>query len=210
MKVDIFIAYAPVDKDEAYLLEIEKSILFLKKSNTKYKELNLNHRGFISAGAVIQEEVKDYLNSSDLILPLFSMDFLANATEPAFKSEFNNVIKKHKDGKATVIPIVLRVCPWQDSYFKILSPLPKKGIPIQKWEIDDEAYTDIYNGIKKVVDEIIENKKDNINEETESEGGKIFRINKNKPRGTDFTRFMDAISNPLNWDFVRYKTGSYY
>jgi len=60
---------------------------------------------------------------------------------------------RNKCGEARLVPIILRKCDWQSASFGKLLALPKDGTAITLWDDRDEAWTDVLNGIRKVVDE---------------------------------------------------------
>jgi TIR domain-containing protein len=72
--------------------------------------------------------------------------------------EVAEALKRHKAGEATVIPVILRPCPWQE-LFGHLQAVPKDGRPITKWENQDEACLDVANRIVEVVRSFDETRK---------------------------------------------------
>ncbi|NJL50146.1 MAG: hypothetical protein HC929_25600 [Leptolyngbyaceae cyanobacterium SM2_5_2] len=64
-------------------------------------------------------------------------------------------VQRHYDGTARVIPIILETCGWQYSDFKQLQVLPKDGKPVTRWEDRAEAFFDVEESIRRVVDALI-------------------------------------------------------
>jgi hypothetical protein len=63
-------------------------------------------------------------------------------------------LRRHRDGSARVVPIILRPCAWQTAPFADLQVLPKDGRPITLWPNQDEACLDVAEGVMNVVREI--------------------------------------------------------
>ncbi len=58
---------------------------------------------------------------------------------------------RHRRREATVIPIILRPCDWQDMPFAGLQGLPKNARPVTAYPNADEAYMEIVAGVKRVL-----------------------------------------------------------
>ena len=61
-------------------------------------------------------------------------------------------VERHHEGTARVIPIILEACSWKYSNFKHLQVLPKDGKPVTSWDRRAEAFFDVEEGIRRVVD----------------------------------------------------------
>jgi formylglycine-generating enzyme required for sulfatase activity len=64
-------------------------------------------------------------------------------------------VKRHYDGTARVIPIILETCGWKYGAFSQLQVLPKDGKPVTRWDDKAEAFFDVEEGIRRVVDALI-------------------------------------------------------
>ena len=53
-----------------------------------------------------------------------------------------------------MIPVILRSVDWQGALFGKLQALPEDAKPVKRWEDQDETFTNIAKGIKKVVEEL--------------------------------------------------------
>ncbi|WNZ48686.1 TIR domain-containing protein [Leptolyngbya boryana CZ1] len=93
-------------------------------------------------------EVSEQLKRSQIILLLFSSDFLA--TNYAYGEEVNYALKKHDSRKARVIPIILRPVDWSSEPFRKLQSLPRDGKPISTWSDPDEAFVEIASTIRQI------------------------------------------------------------
>jgi len=60
-------------------------------------------------------------------------------------------LRKHEQGKAHVIPIILRAVERQGTPFAQLQALPDNATPVTSWPNRDEAFVDISKGIRKIV-----------------------------------------------------------
>jgi hypothetical protein len=67
-------------------------------------------------------------------------------------------IQRHDQGTARVIPIILKPCDWQTTPFGKLKAIPKDGKAITTWENRDEAFFNVVQEIRRVV-EALQSKK---------------------------------------------------
>ena len=104
------------------------------------------HDRKILAGDIWDDKIKEYLNKADIIVLLISQDYLASS---ACDGELKYALE-NKDRKI-IIPIILKPCTWKDSKCYIIQALPKDGKPIELWDNKEEAWLNIYEGIKAVV-----------------------------------------------------------
>jgi hypothetical protein len=107
------------------------------------------HSDEIIAGQDWKKEIEEHLKQADVILLLVSFDFLKS--ELCYDIEIQPAIERHKEGKARVIPVILRTCPWQHESFGHLKALPANGKPVKKWTDVDDAYNNIIEGIRKAI-----------------------------------------------------------
>ena len=93
------------------------------------------------------------LNRARIILLFVSPHFIES--EYIYNVEMNEALRRHEQGKAVVIPVILRPCPWQDLPFGHLRALPEDGRAVTQWENRDEATLSISTEIMRVVKDII-------------------------------------------------------
>lgn len=150
--IKLFYSYS--EEDEEYRLEIEKSLRMLERYNGL---LTWSFRK-IPPGKDWDKTIKAELESSDIILLLVSRDFLAS--DYSFDIEVKRAMELYEEGKAIVIPIILRDCDWkhENCPFKELEGLPEKAKPIKDWEDKDRAYNDIAQKLKLSINEVIQKK----------------------------------------------------
>jgi hypothetical protein len=93
-----------------------------------------------------------HLESANIILLLVSSDFLAS--DYCYDIELKRALERHERNQARVIPVILRSVDWHDSTFGKLSALPKDGKAITSWQDEDEAFTDVVKGLRRVIDNL--------------------------------------------------------
>ncbi len=63
-------------------------------------------------------------------------------------------MERHNCGEARVIPVILRPVMWEIALFGRLQALPTDGKPVNMWKNQDEAFRNVAEGIRRVVDEL--------------------------------------------------------
>lgn len=146
-KISIFISYAHADED--LKKELDKHLVGLKRSG---KIETWNDRQLI-AGQEWDEVIKTELERSDIILLLISIDFIAS--QYIWDKELATAMKRHEEGTARVVPIILKSCLWQEMPFAKLQALPRNAKPVTSYAIDDDAYTEISVSLNQLVNSMI-------------------------------------------------------
>ena len=144
--VKVFYSYSHNDED--FRMELEKHLSLMRRQG----EIAGWHDREISAGTEWKNTIDKHLESAEIILLLVSADFLAS--DYCYEIEMKKAMERHIEGKARVIPVILRKCDWSSAPFGKLQALPKNAKPIKGWEDRDEAYNDVVTGIRKAVAEI--------------------------------------------------------
>jgi hypothetical protein len=121
----LFYSYA--HKDELLRDELDAHLSSLKREGF----ISEWHDRKIRAGDEWEHAIDENLNSAEVILFLVSPHFLASAY--CRDIEVKQAMKRHMDGLATVVPIILKPCIWTNEEFARLEPLPKTGRPISEW-----------------------------------------------------------------------------
>ena len=106
----------------------------------------------ITAGEDLDPEIEEQLRASAVILLLVSVDFLAS--DYCMSTEIKLAMELQQRGTLRVVPIILRPCEWKGEEFARFCALPKDACPVTKWENYDDAFLDVLQGIKKVINEI--------------------------------------------------------
>ena len=140
--------YSYCHKDEHPRERIEKHLSILKDEG----HIDEWHDRRILAGQNIHKEIDTHLETSDLILLLLSPDYFASRE---CNREMRKALEQKEKTNATVIPVIARPCAWKDRQtISHLRAIPKDGKPITKWDNEDDAFLDIYENIKAIVDAI--------------------------------------------------------
>ena len=143
-KLNLFISYSHEDEDLKNMLDKHLSML---KRLDKIKVWN--DRKLIP-GQEWDDEIKNELANAHIILLLISADF--NNSEYIWEKELVAAMKRHQEGSARVVPIILRKCEWQQMPYAKLQALPKGAKPVTEFSQRDDAFTDIAAGLRTVVD----------------------------------------------------------
>ena len=149
MKARIFISYAHAD--EELKEELDKYLKVLKRSG---KIESWTDRELI-AGQEWDEVIMFELAKANVILLLISVDF--NASDFIWDKELAAALKRHEEGTAHVVPIILRKCEWLTLPYAKLQALPRNGRPVTEYANRDDAFTEISAGIRQLVDSITTN-----------------------------------------------------
>jgi tetratricopeptide (TPR) repeat protein len=146
--VEIFYSYA--HKDEDLRNELEKHLALLRQQGL----IAPWHDRKIVPGTDWAREIDIHLNSADIILLLISADFLAS--DYCSGIEMKRALERYEAGEARVVPILLRSVYWKNAPFAHLQALPKEGKPVDSslWHNHDEAFTNVVEGIHKVIEQL--------------------------------------------------------
>ncbi|AUT00751.1 hypothetical protein CLI64_10265 [Nostoc sp. CENA543] len=144
----VFISYS--HKDEPLKNELIKHLIILKRD----KVISLWHDREISPGVEWDQQINANLQTADIILLLVSSDFIAS--DYCWGVEVNTAIARHNAGNARVIPVILRNVMWQSAPFAKLQALPTNAKPVKSWPHEDDAFTDIAQGIRDAAKELIQ------------------------------------------------------
>jgi len=144
--VEIFYSYAHKDERLKKKLEIHLSLLKQEGLITGWYDRE------IRAGAEWASEIEAHLNSAHIILLLVSPDFMAS--DYCYSIEMRRALERHESQETCVIPVILRPTDWERAPFSKLQALPADRRPITRWSDRDEAFLQIAQDIRKVVEEL--------------------------------------------------------
>lgn len=146
-RVEVFCCYA--HEDQKLLQELKKHLMPLDREGliTLWADIDMN------AGAEWEQEIHLHLNTSHIILLLVSSDFMAS--DYCYSTEMQRAFERHEHDEARVIPIILRPVSWQKTPLSKLQALPKDANPITKWPNQDEAFNDVSEKLREVVEAIL-------------------------------------------------------
>lgn len=137
--IEIFFSYA--HEDEA-LMDVVRLQLVVRE---RLGEIVKWHDRMIPAGDEWRTEIDDRIERAHVILLFMSPHFLASRY--CYEIEGEIALRRHREGNARVIPVVLRACDWTITPFGELQALPNDGIPITQWPNMDQASLDVARGI---------------------------------------------------------------
>src|SRR6266851_1717169 len=147
MPVTIFFCYAR--EDEALLNKLKTHLRPLQRQGL----IDVWYDRDISAGTEWEQEIKEHLNSAQIVLLLVSPDFMDS--DYCYSVEMKRALERHARGETQVIPIILRSVYWQ-GVFGNLQALPTDGKPVKgpHWHDQDTALNDVTKGILKAVKQL--------------------------------------------------------
>ena len=138
--------YSYCHKDAQYREAMEVSLATLKRDGLLREWSDQK----ILPGQSISSEVMDKMESADIIVFLFSPDFI-NSTECMKEWDYAKTLASR--GKPLFrIPIIVRACAWQDVLGEDdVKALPDDGKPVSSYPDPDVAWQEVYEGIKSIV-----------------------------------------------------------
>lgn len=140
--IEVFYCYE--QKDEALCNELEKHLGALKRLHV----IKNWHPRDIQPGTDWEQEIYAHLDIAHLILLFISSDFIDS--DYCHKAQ-KRALERQKQGKAKVIPILLRYVNLEETPIASLSILPTGGKPITSWSDRDAAFADVSKSIQEVI-----------------------------------------------------------
>lgn len=141
----IFYSYADEDEEFRQILERHLSSLRWQGAIVEW------HGHKIIPGANREHIRNEHFAAASIILLLISAYFLASEYH---WTEMQKALEKHESGEARVIPILLRPVDWARTPIARLQYLPRNGKPVARWEDPDQAFADIAQEIRSVVEKL--------------------------------------------------------
>ena len=142
--IRLFYSYS--HKDSPFREKMEKTLKLLEE-NDGLKQWSDRS---IRPGEHISDTIKQNMEKSDILAFLISNDFLAS---DACKEEWNYAKTLAKNRNSSRIPIILKECPWQNfDDMQSMMALPQDGKPVTKFGDREEAWRQVYEGIKNVIE----------------------------------------------------------
>ena len=105
------------------------------------------HDAEMIGGDKWREEIFKHLADSDILLYLVSAASLAS-------KNCNKELAEAVSSDIRIIPIILEHCDWKHHQLSEFQAFPDKGKPISEWQLEDKAWQDVVNGIRKTVDKM--------------------------------------------------------
>lgn len=166
--VELFISYS--HKDEELRQQLDKHLASLKRQ----KVIEAWHDRKIEAGMEWAKQIDDNLNKADIILLLISPDFISS--NYCSEIEMEQAIKRHEAGEAIVVPIILEPCDWRWLPFSKYQAFPKNAKPITTWTNANEAFLDVIQGIRIVVERLFEERQQKFKEKETAQARYLQKV----------------------------------
>jgi hypothetical protein len=141
--IEIFFSYA--HEDEALMNSVRRQLILYEREKIIVKWYDRK----ILPGEEWEGQIDERLQRASIILLFVSPHFIESRY--CYNLEMAAALHRHEAGQATVIPIILRPCPWRDAPFRHLQALPKDGRAITLWPNRDQACLNVAEGIMQVV-----------------------------------------------------------
>lgn len=142
----LFFSYSHVD--EPLRDQLEKHLSALQRQGI----ITSWHDRRITAGTDFADAIDEKLDSADVILLLVSPDFIAS--DYCYEQEMKRALRRHRQGLARVLPVILRPCDWHGLEFGSLLATPTDGKPITKWPNVDDAFLNVVVAIKMALNDL--------------------------------------------------------
>lgn len=144
--VRLFVSYSY--KDHRLVSELMEHLAVLKQQGV----ISVWWDREISPGEQWKRDLDRHLEEADIILLCLSADFLGS--EYAQGVEVKRALQRQEEGKARVVPILLRPVLWQESPFARMQVLPRDAKPVTRHEDVEEVWTDISREINSMAQAI--------------------------------------------------------
>ena len=148
--LEIFISCVETDDDHRTALSMHLAAL------RKEKLIIIWHKEKMLPGDDTKTTARSHLDSAAIILFLVSARFIDSEDAD---TEVRYAMERQANKSARCIPVILSYCEWQNMPFGKLKPLPTDGKPVTKWDDRDEAYKNIVQGIRTVIEHMRSEKK---------------------------------------------------
>lgn len=142
--MNVFVSYSHVDEKE-FKDELEKHTASLRRNGM----ISTWHDRKITPGQNWKEKIDGNIKDADVILLLISSDFMHS--DYCYDVEMEEAMRRHNNNEAIVVPIILRHVDWSNAPFARLQVLPEGAIPIKSWPDRDQAFTNVVDGLRKII-----------------------------------------------------------
>ncbi len=161
-KLKLFICYSHKDNssDNPYVEQFKEHIAPLKDLIEEWYDRE------ILPGDDYQNQIDNNLEEADIICLFISSHFFYS---DSCKKEKKKALELREQKGIPIISIILSDCGWlDDEDISKTLVLPTDGEPVSSFQNRDEAWYDVYIGLKKVIEEEIKIKQLKITEEFEN------------------------------------------
>ena len=146
---NVTLFYSYCHKDAQYRTNMEISLASLKKKGLLFDWSDQN----ILPGQNISMETRGKMGEADIIAFLFSSDFIGS---DACMEEWDYARQLENQGNSVFrIPIILKDCAWKDELADDdIKALPNDGKAVAVFEHQNQAWLQVYEGIKAVINQL--------------------------------------------------------
>ncbi len=142
-KINIFISYSNQDIKFKEKLDSYLSIL------TNGDKINTWSESEINEGE-LYEHTSEKIEESDIAILLISPDYIDS---DFFWNQIEYFTERHENGTITMIPVVVRPCIWKRLLKGDIKILPHNGVPLNKHENLELAYSQIIKELKEAINQ---------------------------------------------------------
>jgi hypothetical protein len=146
----VFVSYS--HKDKEFASQLSTSCAQLRRDGW----IDLWSDAEILPGGNWRKEIYSALEQADLVLFLISPDFIQS--DFCYGIEMRRALERHADGRARVIPIVIRATDTAGAPFAQLQMLPTDSKPITGWTDRDSAWLDVARGLRRLLEALARSK----------------------------------------------------
>lgn len=94
--------------------------------------------------------INNTLNNANIFLAIVSPDYLSS--NYCYDIEFTQALEKQERGELMIVPIIAQPCDWKHSPFGKMKAIPKDGKAISEWTNDNNAYLNIIDELRRLID----------------------------------------------------------
>lgn len=142
-KIKVFISYAREDSN--YVYELSRHLTGLIRNGLIEAWTDLG----TLPGSEPDTEIRAQLEAADIIIFLISPDFIYS--DYIHDVEIKKSIERYDKGEIQIVPIIVRPCDFNSFFFKKFQALPQNAKAISTWDDKDEAWSNILEGLKRVI-----------------------------------------------------------
>ena len=200
--IEIFFSYA--HEDEELMDDVRRQLIVEERNGRILKW----HDRKILPGSNWRDQIDYRLEHASIILLLMSPHFIES--KYCYEVEGQAALRRHKNGEARAIPVILRPCLWNRSPFGKLQALPRNAQPVSSWPNRDEACIDVANGVLLVVDKLLANQDSPQYEQDHFRAGskqpELYNITPPKTSYEKIVRLMPALLKEMREDLQKHPT----
>ncbi|QLC22864.1 toll/interleukin-1 receptor domain-containing protein [Parasphingopyxis sp. CP4] len=194
----VFVSYS--HEDEALRDEFEVHLSMLKRDEA----ISVWHDRRMLPGDAIDDVISSYLSDADIVVLLVSPQFLDSYY--CYEKEMLAALDQHEKGISRVIAVILRPCDWQSAPFAGTLVAPTDGKPVTKWPSSDDAFLDVVQSIRRVLED---HKTSDPQQAEEMDNHQTSKTNDPEPRSSNLrikSEFSEADKDKFvdeSYDYIK-------